>query len=733
MAESLATSDTPVADSKSRRLTLALSSLYLDPNNYRFIDHENYRPVPEDKVFEDEHQRRTRLFILGEGTSNVDDLIASFTQNGWLDVEPIHVKRVTERRYLVVEGNRRVSTLKYLYDRYSNGTGQLGKLDPNLFKSVPCVLYEEKDEVHQLVIMGLHHISGKKRWPAINQARLMRKLRDDYKQPADEVCRSLGVSKREFNLSLRTLALCDLYRASDYGDQFKSEMFNVFREVLKAPALRSWLDWDDHRENARNRQNRDRLFSWVSRELDPDEDDDEADGRIANGDPIITTGAQVRDLARIIEDKDAVKRLEETRSLQQASLTSDLLVKNELEGALDRCGQDVNRLFQLAPKMQPSMLDRVEQLVGRLQGVALARRRQPAGRSSDRPWQPYTEVPKAHFQSIDIDRYRGLQGFTLADIGRINLIVGVNNAGKTSLLEAVYLLVHQSDPRGLLETIRRRTREDGEAMPSWLVDQLPAPVSLSGEFDTLHNNVARLQVAVSNEPENSDEDWTTYLRSLEIDASYAGRTQRTVTDFFEGRPRRTTLEGDPRWLCPSLLHSPFSMSDPETLTRCNRASLESGTKERVLAFIRRHLDSRLKTIELVDRNRFVVTHEDYEGARDLAYFGEGLQRVFQIGLLFAGARGGVVLIDEFENALHTNVLLEFSRFVQELAVEFDVQVFLTTHSKETVDAFVLNEYRNDDVVAFGLSRRDNAVVVRRYEGTSLRLSIEAVDIDIRSL
>ncbi|MFX8899261.1 hypothetical protein ABTN01_19165, partial [Acinetobacter baumannii] len=63
----------------------------------------------------------------------------------------------------------------------------------------------------------------------------MKRLRDEFQKDPDEICASLGVSKREFNLSLRTLALADAYSESDYGDQFTTEMFNLFREVLKAP------------------------------------------------------------------------------------------------------------------------------------------------------------------------------------------------------------------------------------------------------------------------------------------------------------------------------------------------------------------------------------------------------------------------------------------------------------------------------------------------------------------
>ena len=120
-------------------------------------------------------------------------------------------------------------------------------------------------------------------------------------------------------------------------------------------------------------------------------------------------------------------------------------------------------------------------------------------------------------------------------------------------------------------------------------------------------------------------------------------------------------------------------------------------------------------------------------APDLAMFGEGLRRVFEIGLLFAGVRGGVLLIDEFENAIHTELLVEFTRLVQDLAAALDVQVFLSTHSKEAIDAFVLNECRTEDVIGYAINRTDETAQVRRYDGAKLRRLHEAVDFDLRSV
>ena len=322
---------------------------------------------------------------------------------------------------------------------------------------------------------------------------------------------------------------------------------------------------------------------------------------------------------------------------------------------------------------------------------------------------------------------------TLDAPGRINLIVGVNNAGKTSLLEAIYLLAHQNDERALLDAIHWRGRMEGDPPPFWLVEQLPGLARVSGRFDAMEGNGTTVEFKAGTEPEPDVEDQTSFLSKLVIDSSYGARAQHTDVAFFGDRPRRTRFEGQ-NWLCRSAFTSPFSANRPETLARCNKESIAAGTKPQLIEFIRDRVDAGLRNIELADRfNRFLVPHDDFEKAPDLAAFGEGVRRVFEIGLLFADVRGGVLLVDEFENAIHTELLAEFTRLVQDLAVELNVQVFLSTHSKEAIDAFVSNEQRTNDVVGYAISRNGGNVAVRRYGGDRLRKLHDTVDFDLRGV
>ena len=723
-------SDEPTEQPRSR-LRVSLTSLYLDPNNYRFVDHVDYKRVAPEDVSKPDVQRRTMRLVLGDDLGNVDDLVKSIKENGWLDLDAILVQRRDDRRFLVVEGNRRVATLKHLHARYQEGAIDLGNLKPTYFTHLPVVLHEAAGEHQHLVMMGLHHISGKKRWPGVNRAHAIKDLLEHFDGDSDAVCRALGVTKQEVGRSIRTLALVDAYKESDYGDQFQPDQYTLFREVLGRPAIRRWLDWDERTCEAAARDNLDRLFSWVSSvPIDLDED---GTASAADAGPVLTTLGHVRELAKLIEDPKALERLDDTRSLQEATLSSDLLTNAAVDQAFAACDEGIQYLHRRVRDLDVEDLDRVEHIIGQLHGLAFAHKRRPALAGERLPWQPFNELPQCQFADIHVGMYRGINGLALRDLRRINLIAGVNNAGKTSLLEAINLLAHQNDETALLDAPRWRARLEGEPDPMWLAAQIQPRIRIAGRFDRVPDNTATVTVERVDDPGSDIKDQTSFLTRLLVESRYGGQTHKTDVALFSDRPQRTHFEGR-HWLCRSALTSSFEANRSDVLTKANDAAVAAGTKDKVIDFIKEHIDERLTYIELADEHqRFLVSHADFERAPDLSSFGDGLRRVFEIGLLFANVQGGVLLIDEFESAIHRKLLVAFTSLVQELAVEHNVQIFLTTHSKEAIDAFVTNNYRTEDIAAYAIQRCPAGAEARRFDGSQLLLLNEAADFDLRGV
>ena len=718
---------------RAKRAFVSLANLSLDPNNFRIVDHPDYRVVEPDSVFDPKVQRRTESIILGRNKENVRDLISSIKANGWLDLDPILVERRSGKN-LVLEGNRRVATLRHLQRRYKDASIDLGKLDPAIFSRIPIIFHEFSDESQQLVMMGLHHINGKRRWPAVNRAIAIGRLQEHFHGDAETVCNSLGMSKREFNLSSRTLALVEAYKRSDYGDQFRSDQFNLFREIIQSVPIREWLHWNQQGCEAGNTINLERLFRWMSRDVGQEpSDNEEASDLQTEIEPVLTTVSHIRELAKIIDDPDAVKRLDETRSLQEATISSRLLAKSEIGEAFAIADSGIQELNKRVGDFGERELQLVDQLIGKLQGLALGQNRQPLINNDRLPWQPFDKFAKSQFSRLSVKRYRGIDGLELKDLTRINLIVGVNNSGKTSLLEAIYLLSRQNDENALLDVIRWRARFEEHPGNLWLVEQIPTDARIEGHFDKVSNNVTCLDIKRATEPDEEIWDHSTFLAKLMLNSSYGDQNQHTNAVFYSNLPRRVNYSGR-HWLCRSAFTSPFWISRTEALTEANKAALEASTKKRVIEFIKERIDNKIENIELVDKyNRFMVTHLAFNFAPDLSAFGDGMRRIFEICLLFAGVQGGVLLIDEFENAIHRDLLVPFTKLVQELAKNLNVQVFLTTHSKEAVDAFIEDELQTKDIAAFTIRSAKRGVAVRRFNGDELFQLRKALDLDLRGV
>lgn len=60
--------------------------------------------------------------------------------------------------------------------------------------------------------------------------------------------------------------------------------------------------------------------------------------------------------------------------------------------------------------------------------------------------------------SVAIDGFRGLRGLALNNLEPINVLVGENNSGKTSVLEALSILCNPFQPQEWMAMIRRRPR-----------------------------------------------------------------------------------------------------------------------------------------------------------------------------------------------------------------------------------------------------------------------------------
>lgn len=715
--------ETRSTDANTKRISI--KNLYLDPNNYRLIHEPEQIEVTDDQIKDKTVAQRTFRLLAGERNQDIQDLIDSFRANGYLPVDQIQVRELSTDGYVVVEGNRRVAALKYLAQEYEQKSIDLGRLDPTIFSRIPVVLYNDADEMHHLTLMALKHISGNRKWGEWNQAKLLEKMHSKYQLDEEEICRRIAISKVELRRSLRALSLVQQYRLSDYGDQFNETKFPIFREAIRNSALKKWLGWDESNFKASNLQNCELLFSWLSRE--PLEEADDS-GQAGYGDkylePVIIKRDDIDLLGKILQDDRALQQLKVTRDLNAAYRASDLVFWERQESAVKSVVSDITTLSQLA--IRGEHLPELESALGRLQGII--DRTKGSGLSGVEQKTVFHDRIDQHFTSLEVESYKRLRGLNLHKISKINLFAGLNNCGKTTILEAIYLLTKQNDFSGLLEVIRRRGKVPEDRLnPEWLIKQLSGKIMISGTFDK-----QSATVTIRDYPEiDSSLDKSRYLKSIEISSSFGSEKQESLTRLFKDRDREM-LADSIKLLCPVIYSSPFFLNEPHRYASFYHKSVQSKALPKIFEFIRQEIVSTLNDIRLVDEfQRFLVDDSNYEDPLDLMGYGEGLQRVFFISLLFASTQNGVILIDEFENAIHTELISKFASFIHTLSHIFNVQVFLTSHSKECIDAFVKNVPEVNDFSYHALVIEDDVVVAREFDGQEFNKLVTAGNVDLR--
>lgn len=324
-------------------------------------------------------------------------------------------------------------------------------------------------------------------------------------------------------------------------------------------------------------------------------------------------------------------------------------------------------------------------------------------------------------RTLSTKSFRGLGNFTMSELGRVNLLVGMNNCGKTSVLEAVDLLL-AVNPWAFWTTLLRRS-EDIRGTRENRLDEMDvshlfeghvidngAIFSVTGTSDNGDDRgdkrlVASI-VAAQSAPRrrNPDAKRPFSAEELHLDAQgglalKATWGERSVTmpltragglsiDAVDEGPR---FRREPRERRSAVeFITTGALNEEATVSRLEDVVLTENEDFliRALGCIDSNIEriapvgSRLHTPYRTSGGRggVVVKLKDMANRIPLGSMGDGMWRVLGIALSLVMARNGVVLIDEIDTGLHYTVMESMWRLVNEAAERFNVQVFATTHS-----------------------------------------------------
>ncbi len=360
-------------------------------------------------------------------------------------------------------------------------------------------------------------------------------------------------------------------------------------------------------------------------------------------------------------------------------------------------------------------------------------------------------------RDLTIQDFRLFHRFDIHSLARVNLIVGTNNSGKSSLLEAIHLLT-SDDVRssltyilsergefvsGAIDPRSERGRSGGYQVSQVFHDRTlaagkKAVIQSSGDKDAILRITLQDDRSQRREPDQPS-------MFVDDEGSTEGRVGWMVFERngFDGEGVRLRITEDgllidkPSFNARRALHpkgrSRFmttnymgfdelaALWDKITLTPKEEKVIES------LRILEPSVERISFTSSQTSNSGILLKLRQEEGPVPLGSMGDGMRRILAVSASLVSVDNGTLLVDEIDTGLYHKVIADMWRLVIETADKQDAQVFATTHSWDCVKAFrsALVDSSNPQAGCLvRMERSGDRVKAVRYSVDDLDIAVE---------
>lgn len=324
------------------------------------------------------------------------------------------------------------------------------------------------------------------------------------------------------------------------------------------------------------------------------------------------------------------------------------------------------------------------------------------------------------YQDIRIKHFRGFEDLSVEGLSQVNVFLGRNNSGKTSILEAVFLLTNPKN--GSLPLLIGNTRDfKGEDLKRstiylWHNLDYQSAIQIASE-SKVPEYVQRLGI----EPIFGEEDKLEQIIAMDgLNTDVGLKTPTGVrykVQIHNSSKKRGQKSEEPTIRACYL---PSQRLDANTHMNLRRI-IEHGDKDRSIMFLSA-FDNRIRGLELIGEE-ILVRLEGVYNLLPINIVGDGLRRFISVWSAIANRDNDIVLIDEIDNGIHHSSYRLLWEMILKTAKENNVQLFITTHSDESLMGLVeahenLAESERAEAAIYSVAHTKSGAKVYRYEVAS---------------
>ncbi|SCH11416.1 recombination protein F [uncultured Clostridium sp.] len=370
----------------------------------------------------------------------------------------------------------------------------------------------------------------------------------------------------------------------------------------------------------------------------------------------------------------------------------------------------------------------------------------------------------ADIKLIEIYQFRGIRKLVVSDFSRVNLIVGDNNCGKTTFLEAIQLLFTNAQMSSVKNIIKQRTvlnPNDTSFYVSFInmfnVNQKDELLDLDIYAESNKDSI-EFEIKGHEKKVSGDDALQMSLVSARQKMVKASSFLPETAKIFEGsmiskNSKKTVERGIRLTSLDGTIPGPVAKKEVQYISSFGHLRydllkniVDNAEYKKLAISILKQFDESIVDIcyTKTDDGAFLESVITADGVNmPFSVYGDGIRKILYILNKLFDATDSILLIDEIETGLHKKYYDELFPVVFELAKKLNVQLFIATHSMEAIDAILAyGKYddemqENDPIKVITLKKIDakdgkgSNVVARNVTGKYVYDNRKAFEFEVR--